>query len=171
MSRTIFLFFFCVVMKLCLSLWGGKCWRGYFDYKYKYMNELEMKKKICIRRSLITREWLFRWARYTLQKIKKLQNFKLKIFYAKVSILCYFFCCSWIWIMWCSRCAFPNTPKFQQVWGKGHIVSKDWVENCHSKRRRLPWRRLVSLIIELLCETEEFLISCYDNNSLMNVFC
>ncbi|KAJ9584604.1 hypothetical protein L9F63_021046 [Diploptera punctata] len=38
-------------------------------------------------------------------------------------------------------CAFTNTPKFQQVWGKGHIVRKEWVENCHSKRKRLPWRR------------------------------
>ncbi|XP_021938162.1 DNA repair protein XRCC1-like isoform X2 [Zootermopsis nevadensis] len=38
-------------------------------------------------------------------------------------------------------CAFPNTPKFQQVWGKGHIVQKEWIENCHSKRKRLPWRR------------------------------
>lgn len=38
-------------------------------------------------------------------------------------------------------CAFPNTPKFQQVWGKGHIVCKEWIESCHSKRRRLPWRR------------------------------
>lgn len=38
-------------------------------------------------------------------------------------------------------CAFPHTPKFQQVWGKGYIVRKEWVENCHSKRKRLPWRR------------------------------
>ena len=38
-------------------------------------------------------------------------------------------------------CAFPHTPKFQQVWGKGHIVRKEWLENCHSKRKRLPWRR------------------------------
>ncbi|XP_069680650.1 DNA repair protein XRCC1-like [Periplaneta americana] len=38
-------------------------------------------------------------------------------------------------------CAFTGTPKFQQVWGKGHIVRKDWIEDCHSKRTRLPWRR------------------------------
>lgn len=38
-------------------------------------------------------------------------------------------------------CAFPNTPKFNQVKGKGKIVNKHWVENCHSERKRLPWRR------------------------------
>uniref|UniRef100_A0A1B6C320 BRCT domain-containing protein n=2 Tax=Clastoptera arizonana TaxID=38151 RepID=A0A1B6C320_9HEMI len=38
-------------------------------------------------------------------------------------------------------CAFPNTPKFNQVRGKGKIVKKDWVEDCHDQRKRLPWRR------------------------------
>ncbi|KRT80963.1 hypothetical protein AMK59_6305 [Oryctes borbonicus] len=38
-------------------------------------------------------------------------------------------------------CAFTNTPKFNQVKGKGKIVSKSWVTDCHSKRRKLPWRR------------------------------
>ncbi|CAG9831186.1 unnamed protein product [Diabrotica balteata] len=38
-------------------------------------------------------------------------------------------------------CAFPNTPKFNQVKGKGKIVKKSWLETCHSQRKRLPWRR------------------------------
>ena len=38
-------------------------------------------------------------------------------------------------------CAFTNTPKFNQVKGKGKIVKKDWIEQCHSNRKRLPWRR------------------------------
>ena len=38
-------------------------------------------------------------------------------------------------------CAFTNTPKFNQVRGKGKIVKADWLEECHSQRRRLPWRR------------------------------
>ena len=37
--------------------------------------------------------------------------------------------------------AFANTPKFREVKGKGTIVTKDWVEQCHSQRKRLPWRR------------------------------
>ena len=28
-----------------------------------------------------------------------------------------------------------------QVKGKGKIVKKEWVERCHSERKRLPWRR------------------------------
>ena len=38
-------------------------------------------------------------------------------------------------------CAFTNTPKFNQVKGKGKIVKKEWLERCHSERKRLPWRR------------------------------
>ncbi|XP_076274123.1 DNA repair protein XRCC1 [Rhynchophorus ferrugineus] len=38
-------------------------------------------------------------------------------------------------------CAFANTPKFNQVKGKGKIVTKKWIEECHSSRKRLPWRR------------------------------
>lgn len=38
-------------------------------------------------------------------------------------------------------CAFPNTPKFNQVKGKGKIVKRTWIEDCHSQRKRLPWRR------------------------------
>ncbi|CAH1966686.1 unnamed protein product [Acanthoscelides obtectus] len=38
-------------------------------------------------------------------------------------------------------CAFVNTPKFNQVKGKGKIVKRNWIEECHSQRKRLPWRR------------------------------
>ncbi|KAG5876639.1 hypothetical protein JTB14_012984 [Gonioctena quinquepunctata] len=38
-------------------------------------------------------------------------------------------------------CAFPNTPKFNQVKGKGKIVKRAWLEECHGQRKRLPWRR------------------------------
>ncbi|XP_046383136.1 DNA repair protein XRCC1 isoform X2 [Ischnura elegans] len=38
-------------------------------------------------------------------------------------------------------CAFPNTPKFMQVLGRGHIVNSRWIEDSYSQRRRLPWRR------------------------------
>jgi len=38
-------------------------------------------------------------------------------------------------------CAFANTPKFNQVVGKGKIVKKEWLEECHSQRKKLPWRR------------------------------
>ncbi|XP_039284442.1 DNA repair protein XRCC1 isoform X3 [Nilaparvata lugens] len=38
-------------------------------------------------------------------------------------------------------CAFINTPKFNKVKGHGKIVTRDWIEQCHSKRRRLPWRK------------------------------
>ncbi|XP_044255439.1 DNA repair protein XRCC1 [Tribolium madens] len=38
-------------------------------------------------------------------------------------------------------CAFTNTPKFNQVKGKGKIVKRNWIEECHSQRKRLPWRR------------------------------
>ncbi|XP_046664912.1 DNA repair protein XRCC1 [Homalodisca vitripennis] len=38
-------------------------------------------------------------------------------------------------------CAFVNTPKFNQVRGRGKIVKKEWIEDCYNRRRRLPWRR------------------------------
>lgn len=38
-------------------------------------------------------------------------------------------------------CAYRNTPKYNQVKGVGKIVRKDWVLDCHQKRRNLPWRR------------------------------
>lgn len=39
------------------------------------------------------------------------------------------------------RCAFINTPKFNQVKGKGKIVTRKWIEDCHKERKRFPWRR------------------------------
>ncbi|XP_044749198.1 DNA repair protein XRCC1 [Coccinella septempunctata] len=38
-------------------------------------------------------------------------------------------------------CAFMNTPKFNQVRGKGKIVTRKWVEECFSQRKKIPWRR------------------------------
>ncbi|XP_042496781.1 DNA-repair protein XRCC1 [Macadamia integrifolia] len=50
-------------------------------------------------------------------------------------------------------CAFPNTPKFQQVEAdSGTIVSKDWISECHNQKKLVaiesylmhagkPWRR------------------------------
>ncbi|KAK6632973.1 hypothetical protein RUM43_012716 [Polyplax serrata] len=38
-------------------------------------------------------------------------------------------------------CACQNTPKFNQVKGKGKIVRKEWLEKCHADRKRYPWRR------------------------------
>uniref|UniRef100_A0A4P6DA16 Putative dna repair protein panstrongylus lignarius n=1 Tax=Rhodnius prolixus TaxID=13249 RepID=A0A4P6DA16_RHOPR len=38
-------------------------------------------------------------------------------------------------------CAFRNTPKFNQVRGRGKIVKRDWIEECYSRRAKLPWRR------------------------------
>lgn len=37
-------------------------------------------------------------------------------------------------------CAFSNTPKYTQVLGKGKIVTKRWIEDCHVEKRRIPWR-------------------------------
>ncbi|XP_075226141.1 DNA repair protein XRCC1-like isoform X9 [Lycorma delicatula] len=55
-------------------------------------------------------------------------------------------------------CAFLNTPKFNQVksQGLGKIVTKDWIEECYKKRRRLPWRRFATDVRERqLPESEE----------------
>uniref|UniRef100_A0A069DW05 Putative dna repair protein n=1 Tax=Panstrongylus megistus TaxID=65343 RepID=A0A069DW05_9HEMI len=38
-------------------------------------------------------------------------------------------------------CAFRNTPKYHQVRGQGKIVKREWIEECYSRRARLPWRR------------------------------
>ena len=38
-------------------------------------------------------------------------------------------------------CAFVNTPKFNQVKGKGKIVRKEWIEKSHENKKRFPWRR------------------------------
>lgn len=37
-------------------------------------------------------------------------------------------------------CAFANTPKFNQVKGKGKIVTKKWITDCFKKSRCLPTR-------------------------------
>lgn len=39
------------------------------------------------------------------------------------------------------RCAYSNTPKCNQVKGKGKIISKKWIEHCFAEQKRLPWRR------------------------------
>ncbi|XP_055911377.1 DNA repair protein XRCC1 [Eupeodes corollae] len=38
-------------------------------------------------------------------------------------------------------CAFKNTPKYNQVKGVGKIVTRSWIEDCYSKKRKIPWRR------------------------------
>ncbi|KAH8287680.1 hypothetical protein KR054_011607 [Drosophila jambulina] len=38
-------------------------------------------------------------------------------------------------------CAFKNTPKYNQVKGKGKIVTRSWIEKCYNLRKYLPWRR------------------------------
>ncbi|KAH8339660.1 hypothetical protein KR074_001958 [Drosophila pseudoananassae] len=38
-------------------------------------------------------------------------------------------------------CAFKNTPKYNQVKGKGKIVTRSWLEKCYSLKKYLPWRR------------------------------
>jgi len=41
----------------------------------------------------------------------------------------------------CDRCAFEGTPKYEQVSGKGFIVKKSWITECHSEKQLLPWRK------------------------------
>ncbi|KFD56602.1 hypothetical protein M514_02706 [Trichuris suis] len=38
-------------------------------------------------------------------------------------------------------CAFPNTPKYKQVFGKGLIVRKEWILDCFNEQRKMPLRR------------------------------
>lgn len=38
-------------------------------------------------------------------------------------------------------CAFKNTPKYNQVKGKGKIVTRGWIEKCYKLKKYLPWRR------------------------------
>lgn len=38
-------------------------------------------------------------------------------------------------------CAFANTPKYNQVKGKGKIVKKGWIMDCYRKRVLLQWQR------------------------------
>lgn len=39
------------------------------------------------------------------------------------------------------RCAFRNTPKFNEVKGKGKIVSKAWIEKCFQEQKKVSWRK------------------------------
>ncbi|KAJ8034925.1 DNA repair protein XRCC1 [Holothuria leucospilota] len=38
-------------------------------------------------------------------------------------------------------CAFVNTPKYQQVHGKGKIVGKEWILDSYRKKCLQPWKR------------------------------
>ncbi|XP_017065981.1 DNA repair protein XRCC1 [Drosophila eugracilis] len=38
-------------------------------------------------------------------------------------------------------CAFKHTPKYNQVKGKGKIVTRSWIEKCFELKKYLPWRR------------------------------
>ncbi|KAL9882969.1 DNA repair protein XRCC1 isoform 2-T2 [Glossina fuscipes fuscipes] len=38
-------------------------------------------------------------------------------------------------------CAFINTPKYNQVKGRGRIVTRSWIEKCYDSKKYLPWRR------------------------------
>ncbi|KAK3084243.1 hypothetical protein FSP39_010617 [Pinctada imbricata] len=38
-------------------------------------------------------------------------------------------------------CAFSNTPKYNQVNGKGKIVKKEWILHCYKQKTLLPWRK------------------------------
>uniref|UniRef100_A0A0X3P385 BRCT domain-containing protein n=1 Tax=Schistocephalus solidus TaxID=70667 RepID=A0A0X3P385_SCHSO len=37
-------------------------------------------------------------------------------------------------------CAFPNTPKFHLVRGKGIIVSHKWIQACNMAKKKVSWR-------------------------------
>ncbi|XP_053375045.1 DNA repair protein XRCC1-like isoform X2 [Mercenaria mercenaria] len=37
-------------------------------------------------------------------------------------------------------CAFQNTPKYNQVKGRGRIVDKKWINDCYKQKKLLPWR-------------------------------
>ncbi|XP_055301935.1 DNA repair protein XRCC1 [Sitodiplosis mosellana] len=37
-------------------------------------------------------------------------------------------------------CAFKNTPKYKQVQGSGIIVNKDWIGDCFTQKKKLPWQ-------------------------------
>uniref|UniRef100_A0A182NRH0 BRCT domain-containing protein n=1 Tax=Anopheles dirus TaxID=7168 RepID=A0A182NRH0_9DIPT len=38
-------------------------------------------------------------------------------------------------------CAYKNTPKYNQVHGKGKIIKQTWIEKCYTSRKRLSWRK------------------------------
>lgn len=57
-------------------------------------------------------------------------------------------------------CAFANTPKYQQVRGKGKIVKKNWIEDCHSQQKYIPWRRFSLVPTDLkMNESDEEIFS------------
>lgn len=41
------------------------------------------------------------------------------------------------------RCAFKNTPKYNEVLAKGNgkIVKRNWITECFTQKKRLSWRR------------------------------
>lgn len=43
--------------------------------------------------------------------------------------------------MYFYRCAFKNTPKYNEVKGKGKIVSKTWIEKCFQEQKKVSWRK------------------------------
>uniref|UniRef100_A0AAG5D003 BRCT domain-containing protein n=1 Tax=Anopheles atroparvus TaxID=41427 RepID=A0AAG5D003_ANOAO len=38
-------------------------------------------------------------------------------------------------------CAYRNTPKYNQVRGKGKIIKKEWITACYNNRKRFSWRK------------------------------
>ncbi|XP_068141157.1 LOW QUALITY PROTEIN: DNA repair protein XRCC1 [Drosophila tropicalis] len=78
-------------------------------------------------------------------------------------------------------CAFKNTPKYNQVRGKGKIVTRSWIEKCYALKKYLPWRRYAldtndlgqpESDVELLDESmrpQTKLISQDDDNDDMDV--
>lgn len=40
------------------------------------------------------------------------------------------------WNCICLRCAFKNTPKYNQVHGHGKIIKKDWISACYDAKKR-----------------------------------
>lgn len=62
------------------------------------------------------------------------------------------------------RCAFKNTPKYNEVLGKGKIVKRSWIEDSFNQRKYLPWRRYALVSEEALKgESEEEI--CEEANS------
>lgn len=47
------------------------------------------------------------------------------------------------WDKDCSHliCAFSNTPKYNQVKGKGKIVKADWIVDSHKNRKLMSWQK------------------------------
>uniref|UniRef100_A0A2P2I6X7 DNA repair protein XRCC1 n=1 Tax=Hirondellea gigas TaxID=1518452 RepID=A0A2P2I6X7_9CRUS len=47
------------------------------------------------------------------------------------------------WTKTCTHliCAFTDTPKYKTVRGKGKIVAHPWIEDSHTFKKRMPWKR------------------------------